>query len=532
MVEFKLRCGHDTEKTMEGTKVLILERDRRLRLSRTRSLLRDSYQVTGVCSAQKAVEVAKRQPYELLIASVDETELLNMLLTQFPPELTVLIITPEDMVSKIVENSGTGIHSFLIEPFSLNEFKDAVARTIDRARLVSEGFRSKTLMALEQMNRLLASEVEINKLFKLVVEISAASTKADFVSLLIKDAITKKFTIKAQIGDHEPAWNKICQQMTKMGKPILLDEATRSHSCLYKAMTEAGISAMLCMPLVVGEDVIGAINHIKIIKRARFTSGDMNFTSILGRWNSIALENARLFNNYQSQHLHLEKLLHEISLAQENERRRVAAEIHDSAVQWMIGAFYRIKASRALISESRFGDLGFELTKIEKTLQRSIKELRRVMANLHPFALEKLGLVAALQKTAQALNEEGIRCRIEVDEMLPRLTFAEESATYRIVQEALTNIMKHSEATEVCLCLRFYDNTVSVEVSDNGWGFDPNRVMSSKIPLQHMGLTGMKERVELLGGYLSINSKPGKGTSVGFTFPVISRLTMKTKTWR
>ncbi len=194
----------------------------------------------------------------------------------------------------------------------------------------------------------------------------------------------------------------------------------------------------------------------------------------------------------------------------------------------MVGASYDIKACSTLISESRIIELELELDNIRKTLQRSVKELRRAIANLRPLPLEERGLVGALSQAAEVLNEEGIRCHTEIVGQLPELTFAQENTTYWIVQEVLTNIRNHSQATDVNLCIQFGDNTVSVEVSDNGQGFDPNQVMNSTIQLGHMGLLSMKERAELLGGYLSINSQPGKGTSIGFSFPVSSQVTMKT----
>lgn len=514
---------------MKDRKVLILEFDRRLRLSMTRALLREGYHVKGVSSVERAVQAANRQSYELLIVGVKELKLLNMLLTKFPPALSVLIIATEDMARKVAECSGAGIHSFLIQPFSLDKFRSIVAHTIDRACLVKEGFRDKILATLGHANRLLASETDIDKFFKLVAEISAADTKADYVLLFIKDEATGKFVIKARVGDHKPAWQRICQQVMERGEPILLDRTTHTRSRLHSLMTRAGISTILCIPLITKGEVIGAINNIKITKSARFTTGDLVFTCVLGWWSSIALENVRLLGRCEEYRLHLEKLLHETSLALENERRRVATEIHDSVIQWMVGAFYRIKTSSTLISESRFGDLDFELTEVEKTLQNSITELRRIIGNLHPLPFEELNLIAALRQATRELKEEGISCRVEADRKLPELTLAEESAIYRIVQEALTNIRKHSQATEVSLRIGCRDDTISVEISDNGQGFNPDEVMENKIPLEHMGLFGMKERAELLGGYLSINSSLGEGTSINFAVPISSRLTMKMK---
>ena len=513
----ELLPGYERKLT-SGSKVLILEAERGLRLSRIRTLSQEGYDVTGVSRVEEAAKAAKRQSYELLVISVEEPELLNMLLAQFPSEMSVLIIATRDTVSQAAECSGAGIHSFLIQPFSANKFRDSIAQTIDRARLVKEGLRSKILANLEQVNRMLAAKAEIDQFFKLVVEISAAGTKADYVSLVIKDDATEKLVIKAQLGDHNPTWKKICQHVTKTGRPILFDEATPNHPYLRRLVTDSGISAILHIPLVIKGDVLGAINHIKVTKRARFVSSDLNFASILGWWASMGLENARLLGSFQRQYLHVEKLLHEISLAQENERRRVAIDIHDGVAQWLVGASYDIKTCSNLISESRFTDLELGLTKIRKTLQRSIKELRLAIANLRPLPLEEIGLVGTFHQALEVLHEEGIRCHIEVQGELPKLTLAQEKITYWIVQECLTNIRRHSKASDVNLLIQFGDNTVSVEVNDNGQGFEPNQVMNSTIPLGHIGLLGMKERAELLGGPLSINSKPGKGTSIRFSF--------------
>ena len=488
---------------MRSGKVLILESNEHLSSSWTRTLSREGYSVTVSSSVKEAVEEAEQQSYELLVIHAEEPELIDMLLPQFPPEVSILIITTEDAVSGIVEGLGTGIHSFLIQPFSLSKFKKVVAQTMDRTRSVAESLGSKVLTTLEQANHLLDSEVEMDQFFKLIVEMSATGTGADYVSLAIRNEMTGKFVINAEQGKSKPAWASICQELMEIGEPILLDETTQNHSLLHRLMVEAGISAVLCIPLTIKGNVIGAMNHVKIANTGQFASGDLNFASILAWWISIAIENTRLFSRVQKQRLHVDELLDEISRAQENERKRVAIQIHDGVAQWMVGASYSIKACSTLISESRIAELETELYKIEKTLQRSVKELRRTIANLRPT---------------------------EVDGQCPKLSFAEETTTYWIVQEILTNIRNHSKASDVHLRIQFSDTAVSVEVTDNGQGFNPDEVLSSVVPLEHMGLVGMKERARLLGGSLIINSNPGQGTSIDFTFPISSRVAMETTT--
>ncbi len=523
----KASAGH-RGRHMRSGKVLILEANEQLRSSWTQALSREGYSVTAASSVKEAVESAGQQPYDLLVIHAEEPELLDMLLPQFPSDAGTLIIMTPEVVSRVVERLGTGIYSFLIQPFSLSRLRKAVAQTMDRTRSVAESLRSRILTTLEQASRLLTSEVEPDQFFKLIVEMSATGTKADYVSLATRDEVTGKFVINAEQGKPRPAWKSICQEMMEIGEPILLDETTQNHSHLHRLMTETGISAVLCIPLSIKGNVIGAMNHIKVADRGQFGSSDLNFASILAWWASTAIENTSLLGRVQEQRLHVEELLDEISRAQENERRRVAIQIHDGVAQWMVGATYSINACSSLISESRMAELETELLSLGKTLQRSVKELRRAIANLRPIPLEEVGLVDALRHAAEELAEEGISCHTEVDGQCPKLSFAEETTTYWIVQEILTNIRNHSGASDVYLRIQFGDTAVSVEVTDNGQGFNPDEVLSSAVPLEHMGLVGMQERARLLGGSLIINSNPGQGTSIGFTFSVSPRLAMKT----
>jgi two-component system sensor histidine kinase DegS len=229
----------------------------------------------------------------------------------------------------------------------------------------------------------------------------------------------------------------------------------------------------------------------------------------------------------KKQHLQMQRLLQEISSAQENERRRVAVEIHDGVAQWMVGASYGIKACSVLVSELRLDDLQRELAQTGQAVQRSIKELRRTIANLRPLPLEELGLVAAVRQTAATLAEDGIMCHTEVDIDLPELSTPEEITTYRIVQEMLTNVRRHSGASEVTVHMQYRDGMYSVAVSDNGQGFAPEEVLNNEMSAMHMGLIGMKERAGLLGGCLTIDSGHGKGTVMRFAFPVSNRETVK-----
>ena len=138
-----------------------------------------------------------------------------------------------------------------------------------------------------------------------------------------------------------------------------------------------------------------------------------------------------------------------------------------------------------------------------------------------------MGLIAAIRQSMDSLTEDGITCHIEVNEDLPDISVAEETTIYRIVQEIVTNIRRHAGASEVTVRMRYYNGSYIVEVSDNGQGFSPEKVANNRMSPAHMGIIGMKERAELLNGYLTIESGPGKGTTIRFSFPVSNREIIK-----
>ncbi|MDD5191231.1 MAG: sensor histidine kinase, partial [Dehalococcoidales bacterium] len=219
----------------------------------------------------------------------------------------------------------------------------------------------------------------------------------------------------------------------------------------------------------------------------------------------------------------VDNLLNELLFAQENERKRVAIEIHDGVAQWMVGASFGIKACSTLISESRLVELEAELNKIRETMKKSVTELRRAIFNLRPIPLQEMGLIPAIGQTTGALREEGVECRIEAEDNLPPLSLAEETTAYWIIQESLSNIRKHASATNVVIRVRFQGQEMRVEIRDDGDGFDTEAVINSTMMLEHMGLIGMQERAKLIGGTVSIESNPGKGTAVSLRFPVLPK---------
>ena len=383
--------------------------------------------------------------------------------------------------------------------------------------------QSPNQMMLSALWQLL-NESNMENLSQLTAQISAAYTGADCASLKLKHETTGKYITRAQIGEAIFAPEEQCQCAMQKGIFIFSSDDICNCLRLNKRETKTRKSVILCLPVATNNEVFGVLSVVKNGNKSKFSSNDLEVMKILTEYSSLVFERERLICTCKRQHHQLDKLLHEVNIARENERSRMASELHDSVAQWMVGVNYDIKICRALISQSRFEDLDSELIKVEKSVQRGIKEIRRVLANLRPFPLETLGLAGALRKIAERLTEYGINCVIDIDDPLPELGDVD-ATIYWIIQEALTNVTKHSHSTDVRFCVKYLDHTLLVNITDNGQGFYTNDVMSREASLEHIGLLGMRNRIEMLGGCINIDSSPGNGTSVVFSIPIVSMLT-------
>lgn len=218
-----------------------------------------------------------------------------------------------------------------------------------------------------------------------------------------------------------------------------------------------------------------------------------------------------------------ERLRHGVR-TRELERTRWARELHDETVQGL-------GALRLLLAQARDRPDEELRTTLDDAVQRvdgEVEALRHLITALRPAALDDLGLVAALEALARragAVEGLAVQTEIAIDGDAPRLEPEIESAVYRIVQEALTNAAKHSGASRAVLAVRTEDNRLTAIVSDDGQGFSVDHtpdVAGDRLlgPAYSVGLAGMRERAELVGAELEIDSRPGAGTSIRVSVPV------------
>ncbi|HRH46380.1 MAG TPA: triple tyrosine motif-containing protein, partial [Pyrinomonadaceae bacterium] len=199
--------------------------------------------------------------------------------------------------------------------------------------------------------------------------------------------------------------------------------------------------------------------------------------------------------------------------SQEAERKRIAVELHDG-----IGQSLAIISNRAAMGKRKKDDPEFvfnEFEEISLNANGALDEVHEITSNLHPYNLERMGLTKALQTMFSRISGV-LKLDFEidpVDDIFPKLT---EINIYRIVQECLNNIIKHSESSTAAVRVKRTRKEVLITITDNGKGFDPNKLKGNGL-----GLVGLNERTKFIGGKLTIKSAPGMGTEIKINLPIV-----------
>ena len=255
--------------------------------------------------------------------------------------------------------------------------------------------------------------------------------------------------------------------------------------------------SFLGVPIVAPAGVIGAFYLTEKLDAPDFSDEDEELIALLAAHAAIAIANARLHEQTR-----------ELSIVAE--RNRLALDLHDAVSQKLFGLVLSAEAAATLLERDPAAARG-QVTKLQTLAQEALEELRSLVFELRPPDLEKDGLGGALRKHVELVQRLGQHeIELVVDGELPA-DATRDREVLRIAQEALQNALKHAQASRVAVRLRANEGRLTLEVSDDGVGFEPNAPATRS---RRLGLTSMEERAQRLGGTLEVTSAPGAGTTV------------------
>jgi signal transduction histidine kinase len=386
------------------------------------------------------------------------------------------------------------------------------AVAIENARLYETATRwSSQLESLNEVMNVLVTEFDLDTLLQLVAEQLSALIDARLVAITLPqgDGLRIAAVAGAGAGEYEGLeLSARSKSMRVLGRRSSerVDSVLEDPEVEQEVARRLGARSALYVPLLVRDEAIGVIvAHDKQGVDARFTEEDLRLAEIFAARAAVAVElRQRVARD----------ALRRVVNAQELERRRLARELHDETGQALTSILLGLRGLEDVKDEAA---LKAAVGEARELVRSTLQDVRRLAVELRPKALDDFGLVAALERLTDNFAEQ-TGFAVEFVSSLPgdgRFPPEVESALYRLVQESLTNIVKHAQAKSVSIVLTRKPDSVSVLVEDDGVGFDPGRDTGDGI-----GLLGMRERVGLFGGRVVLESRPGAGTTVVAEVPV------------
>ncbi|KJZ55682.1 MULTISPECIES: sensor histidine kinase [Pseudomonas] len=279
----------------------------------------------------------------------------------------------------------------------------------------------------------------------------------------------------------------------------------------------SALPSVLQVPLRGGDgDALGVLVLGNSVSLRAPDHEDSESLQLLATLLAAHLQNDRLLTTLKARDRTLSDLVNRLLHAQEDERKRVAYDLHDGLAQTLAGLHQRLQGFAGRCPTLP-GTLNADLQAILTLAQHSVGEGRQLIAGLRPTVLDDFGLFKALDKEADRLREAGVSVQWSTG-YAERLPSQVEIALFRIGQEAINNVLKHAQAGHVQLALALHDGQVSLRIDDNGKGFDPGQPLDAQ-DAQHLGLATMHERASLLGGQFICTSAPGGGTQLHARVP-------------
>ena len=266
--------------------------------------------------------------------------------------------------------------------------------------------------------------------------------------------------------------------------------------------------------------LVGVLN-VHTISRRDFTARDIELLLVIGRLIAGALHQARLHRQLTARERAHENFAEQVIAAQEGERRRVAGDIHDGISQRLVGLTYRLDAAARAVDAGEQASAAEQLEKARDLVDLTLGEARAAISGLRPPVLDDLGLAGGLASLAASTPEVDLELALD-DQRLPEHI---EVALYRIAQEGVQNVVKHSRALVATVSFSVRDRIARLEIADTGVGFDTARGASAlgaglELPSSGYGMLSMAERADLVGGAFEVRSQPGAGTTVTVTVPL------------
>jgi signal transduction histidine kinase len=436
----------------------------------------------------------------------------------------------------------------------LHILANQVGIAIENARLFEETKRRYSAMiALHETSIDMIAQLDMSTLLNGLLRRGTELLNAKAGALFLYDAqrgvirnIVSYNTSRDRTGTIVPLGEGVSGQVVLTGMPLIVNDYDTwdGRSELFAGDLETRVVGV---PIGRSDQTLGAILVMNDAQARPFDRDDQWLLSHFADLASIAIENAKLHTQVKNFSQDLERsvaertrelsnakeeiaakaaqlrsLLAKTISIQEEERARIARDMHDGVVQLITAARYELQAAKVVTGESMPAAAQEKINAARQVLEEAEEEIRHAIYDLHSPILDEVGLVPALQQYAARFHGlSGITCHVHVSRTPNRLPIETQVAVFRMIEAALQNVAKHSGATTVHVNIEPEPDSLVFAVEDDGCGFDYPHWLKNHNG-NHLGLLGMQERAENLGGAMEVWSAPGRGTRVAFRLPIKS----------
>jgi len=385
--------------------------------------------------------------------------------------------------------------------------------------------RNRQLSILNAIGNTVNQSLDLQEILEKALEEVLSLTGIDVGAVFLMDEAAGRLELIASRGLSPEAaryasevgmLDSSCGGVMERGQVVIVPDLNRYHGKRAKSLQRDHLNTLVHVPLTAKGCTLGSMCIATHDSRS-FGSEEQEMLTAIGNQIAVAIENARLYAVVQQKERLRGELFKKAINAQEDERKRIARELHDDTCQALTALIF---AAEEGLEMPRLDEVKSHLEEMRELSQHSLDGVHKMIFDLRPSMLDHLGLGPALRWFAEArLEPRGIRVEVIEAHPLDRLPAEMETALFRVGQEAVTNIARHSAARNVIIRLDSDGKTVHLSLEDDGIGFDLSGIIPTPDSLRGLGLIGMQERVEALGGALEVISAPGIGTRISIEAP-------------
>lgn len=364
--------------------------------------------------------------------------------------------------------------------------------------------RSQELDALYRADEQLYRHLRLDQVLQALVDVTIDQMKADKASVQVWDPARERLVVRAarnfsadvvaRMSQYRPG-DGIAGKVFLTGEVMAVEDSLHAPQPADQIASMEEIRSTLSVPITINGQIFGVFG-MDYHQPRRFTADDTRLFLALAQRAAIAIGNARLYEQAEQ-------------AATLEERQRLARELHDAVTQSLYSLVLLSEAARRHAQTGNYEKVEHQMERLGETAQQALKEMRLLVHELRPLALQEVGLVGALQQRLDAVEKRaGIQARLTAQNVMEFPAQLEE-ALFRIAQEALNNSLKHAAARHVDVRLQHTMEGIELQIADDGLGYEMDSVGNGGI-----GLKSMQERAERLGMTLTITSSPGNGTII------------------